>query len=385
MTSINKTYLFAAILFLFLTFLMLWPSYTLLVKPRHNGFDWYPIWLGGRAILAGENPYNLETSQQIHVAVYGQLPAAGGYVHGFSHPPYLAFILFPFIALPFFWSVWLWVALQLPLYGATLGLGLHLLKWRPSPLQLAGLLFLTTLGYRYPMIIYVLGQLGIWVLFCLVLSMWLFQQGHVRSSAVALAGSTIRPDLALFAILLALFLIRAHPQRMKFIITLIGCGFILLLLPMPFIGFWPFMWLKWTVDYGNNPNPTWPPGVLVYRGAQLIFILAMFIWGLRYVIMAWRKPTRFAYTLLISATVLLMLLILPQTGSYNLIFALIPALILSHHAPSRQVKSVILASLLMPWFYFMLGETFRHLIFLLIPGQFILWQEWVLYYRPVSD
>ena len=368
-------------LFLLSITLMMLPSYELLVKPRDQAFDWFWIWVGGRAILAGQNPYGPETTQTIQLGVFKKIIPPEEYQHGFPHPAHIAFVLLPFILLPFFWSVLLWLSLQIPLFMASFFVGCKTLNYTMHPYVLFLFILLTTLGFRYPLNIYVLGQLTIFVIFCSLLAVWLFQQGHARWAAVALACTTIRPDLALIAILLAFFLTRNSPGRNEFIATLLSAGFILAGLPMLFFGFWPLTWLQAIRAYGNNPFATWPPELLPTIGLRAVLLIGLAAWTGYYVLLAWRKPDNFHNGLLIGAAILCGLIVLPQTGSYTLTLALIPAMILWCFAPPLWLKAIIAAGLLMPWLYFTLGGPFDRLIFLLIPGQLMIFQEMVRWFR----
>lgn len=356
---------------------MMLPSYNLLVKPRGQSFDLFWIWAGGRAVLAGQNPYGPETTQVIQLGVFRKIIPPDEYQHGFPHPAHITFILLPFILLPFTWSILLWISLQIPLFMVTLLLGLNVLRWSVRPYLVFPLALLTTLGFRYPINVYVLGQLTIFVMFCAVLSAWLFQRHHPRWAAVALACTTIRPDLALIAILLAFILTRNSPKRNEFIITLLSVGLILAVLPMYFIGFWPLTWLNAIRTYGNNPFATWPPELLPTFWLRTTLFIGVTVWLGYYIILAWRKPNNFHNDLLIGAAILFGLIVLPQTGSYTLTLALIPAMILWRYAHPLWLKAIIAVSLLIPWFYFFLGSSFDRLIFLLIPGQFMVFQEMV--------
>lgn len=372
----RQTFLILLGLFILAVSLMIIPSYHLLVKPRGQAFDLFWIWAGGRAILSGQNPYGPETTRVIQLGVFKKIIPPHQYQHGFPHPAHIAFVLLPFVIAPFSWSVLVWTALQIPLFMAILLLGFNLLEWPVRPAFLFLLTLLTTLGFRYPINVYVLAQLHFFVLFCFLLSLWLYRQGHPRRAAVALACATIRPDLSLIAILLALILTRNSAKRNEFIVTLLAAGLIFALLPVPFIGVWPLTWLKAMRSYGNNPFATWPPELLSFW-LRVVVLLGLAVWAGRYLILGWRRPSPYHHSLMVSAVILFSLIVLPQTGSYTLTFALVPALIFLRYAQSLWLRAVITASLLMPWFYFMLGRSFDRLIFLLIPLQFIIFQELV--------
>jgi hypothetical protein len=372
----HKTLWVVIILFALTVILMIVPSYQLLVKPRGQAFDLFWIWAGGQAILTGQNPYGPETTQIIQLGVFKKIIPPHQYQHGFPHPAHIAFVLLPFVAIPFTWSVLGWLALQIPLAMIILMLGFDLLQWKVGPWELFMLTLLTTLGFRYPINVYVLAQIHFFILFFFVLSIWLFQHGHPRGSAIVLACATIRPDLALPALALAFILTHKSPRQKEFILTLLVSGVVFLLLPAFFIGFWPVTWINAIRSYGSNPFATWPPELLPLLWLSIALIIGLAIWAGRYILRAWKNPTPYTQSLMISAVVLVSLVIFPQTGSYSLTFALISALILLRYAQPR-LKMIIALSLLMPWLYFALGELFHTLIYLLIPGQFIFFQELV--------
>lgn len=355
----------------------------LLVKPRGQAFDLFWIWAGGRAVLAGQNPYSPEVTQIIQLGVFKKIIPPNEYQHGFPHPAHIAFILLPFIILPFSWSVTLWLSLQIPLYMVAFFIGCKILNYSIRPYLLFLLIILTILGFRFPINVYVLGQLTIFVIFCALLAIRLFQQGQPDWAAVALAGTTIRPDLALIAILLAFIFARNSTHRNKFVITLLSIGFVLAGLPMLFIGFWPLTWLNAIGAYGHNPFATWPPELLPNFWLKALLLLGLTIWLGYYLILAWRQPNNFHHSLLAGAAILFGAIVLPQTGSYSLTILVIPAIILWYYACSPWLRVIIALSLLLPWFYFALDGPFDRLIFLLIPGQFIVFQEAVrfLYFR----
>ena len=222
----RKTVFILIGLFIFAVAVMAIPSYNLLVEPRGQAFDLFWIWAGGRAILSGDNPYGPETTRTIQLGVFNKIIPPHQYQHGFPHPAHIAFVLLPFIVVPFSWSVLVWISLQVPLFMVTLLLGFSILNWPIRPWLLFVLTFLTILGFRYPMNVYVLGQLIFFVLFCVLLSIWLYQRQHPRLAAIALAMATIRPDLALLAIILAVVLTRHSPYRNEFLATLLVTGLI---------------------------------------------------------------------------------------------------------------------------------------------------------------
>jgi hypothetical protein len=372
-----RTITIAAGLFVLVVLLMMLPSYQLLVKPRVQSFDLYSSWVGGRAVLAGQNPYGPEPTRLIQLGIYKQIIPPPEYQHGFALPAYVAFVLLPVMLLPFSWSILLWISLQIPLLLVTLMIGFDILDWQIGPAMLFPLAILITVGFRYPLIAYVVGQVTIFVIFCLVLAAWLFKRQRPHWAAVALACATIRPDLSLAAMVSALFLVRKSPDRNPFVVTLIGTGLVLVLLPVIFIGdFWPVTWLTTVRAYGNsNPHNTWPPELLASPWLSGALFIGLAFWLPSYVKKAGENPTPFNRSLLISAAILVSLIALPQTGSYTLSLALIPAFILLRYNRLGWQQILIAASLLSPWLYFWLNMNKAN--FLFIPLQFILLQELV--------
>ena len=375
------TSLILAGLFTFITLLMMLPSYQILVKPRGQAFDFYASWVGGRAVLAGQDPYGPEATRLIQLGIYKKIIPPEEYQHGFALPAHTTFILLPFILLPFSWSILLWLALQIPLLLVTLFLGLEVLNWSMRPVGLFLLAVLATLGFRYPLIAYSVGQMTIFVIFCMVLSVWLYQRGHPRWAALALICATVRPDLTATAILAAFILTRNSPRRREFLIAFLTMGAVLLLLPAIFVGdIWPLTWLNRIRAYGReNPFNIWPPELLSAPWLSALLVVGLLAWLGRYALAAWRQPTPFNQALLGSAMILVGLLVLPQTGTYALTLALIPAVILMRYAETRWLRLFIAGSLLAPWLYFALD--LGRVIFLLIPLQFILLQEIVNFTR----
>lgn len=376
----RTTFLILVGLFIIAVLLMIAPSYHLLVKPRGQSFDLFWIWAGGQSILSGENPYGPETTRAIQLGVFKKVIPPHQYQHGFPHPAHIALVLLPFVITPFFWSVLIWLSLQIPLFLVTLLLGFKLLDWPVRPMILALLTLLALLGFRYPVNVYVLAQIHFFILFCFVLSIWLFEHGYPRWSAIALACTTIRPDLALPALVVAFLLTQKSPKQKEFILTLLVVGVIFLVLPAFFIGLWPVTWIKAILSYGSNPFATWPPELLPSLWLRVVLIIGLIIWAARYIIQAWQHQTAYYQSLMISAVVMVSLIIFPQTGSYSLTFILIPAFILIRYA-RPWLKIIITLSLLMPWVYFLLDKPFDVLIYIFIPAQFILFQEMVRLFR----
>jgi hypothetical protein len=68
-------------------------SYWLLALPRQQRFDFYPRWVGSRAVLAGENPYTQEVTWRIQEGMFGRRLGPGEDEQRFAYPAIIAWIL----------------------------------------------------------------------------------------------------------------------------------------------------------------------------------------------------------------------------------------------------------------------------------------------------
>jgi hypothetical protein len=351
-----------------------WATWIFIVAPGGKGFDFYWIWAGGRAVLAGQNPYGAEVTRLIQAEALRAVQPVAGYQFEFSYPASVAVALLPLLALPFQAAVLVWNTLQLPLLAGALAAGLVTLGQRVRPASWAGLLLLGFLGFRYPAMVYTLGQLTLFILFCGVLAAWLYRRGHVRLAAVALALTSIRPDIGLVLTILALCLTWRAPRRSEFRITLIGTAAGLALLPMIFIGFWPAAWLPILQNYADlNPYIRWPLSGLGSAGLGWLAAALCTAWAGASLWRAIRQPNPVNQRLAVSALVILAQLGLKQTGLYNLSYLLVPALILWSCARRPWLRGLILASLLLPWLYFGFAPA-REVALLAAPLQFLILQ-----------
>lgn len=349
--------------------------YYLLVEPRGGAFDFYWLWQGGRAILAGENPYGTSTTEAIQRGVFGTTLSTTQYQHVYPYPAYAAFVLFPFILVPFPLAVSVWLALQIPMFFLAMMLGMDVLGQRLSPVRAVALAVLAILGFRYPTIALVLGQVTILVLICMISSAWLYKTGHPILAGVSLAVAGIRPDVALIGLFAFVLFSRRLSALTDLIKGFLATTVILVAMPIGLIGFWPVEWLSALSTYATNPNAVWPIASLGSPFLILFVVIILLAWLARYVIAALKAPSPRNTSLAISALILVSLLIVKQTGSYGLTYSLVPAAILITLDPRKKFRVLIASTLLLPWVYFVLHRSSGAIDLLLVPAQFVLLQE----------
>lgn len=350
-------------------------AYYLLVEPRGGAFDFYWLWQGGRAILAGQNPYGSSTTEAIQWGVFGTTLPTTQYQQVYAYPAYAAFVLLPFILVAFPLAVSVWIALQIPMFFLAMMLGMDVLGQRLSPVQAAALTVLAILGFRYPTIALVLGQVTIFVLVCMISSAWLYKAGHPTLAGVSLAVAGIRPDVALIGLFAFVLFSRPLSSLTGLIKGFLATTLILVAMPIALIGFWPTEWFLAISTFATNPYSTWP---LAFLGSPyLIFfvLITLLAWLASYVIPALKSPSPRATSLAVSALILVALLIVKQTGPYNLTYSLVPAAILITLDPRRKFRILVASTMLLPWVYFTFNLSSGRSDLYLVPAQFVLIQE----------
>jgi len=169
-------------------------------RPRGNLSDLYPRWLGARELLLrGRDPYSPEVTREIQQGYYGRPldPARPGDPRdqqGFAYPVYVALYLAPTIHLPFeiVRKGFFWVLLGLTL--ATIPLWLRVLRWS-APWWVEASLIVLTLGSVPVMQGLKLQQMTLFVVALLAVAMTFFASDRPIAAGVALALSTIKPQL----------------------------------------------------------------------------------------------------------------------------------------------------------------------------------------------
>ncbi len=164
------------------------------------GVDLYPRWVGGRALLRGENPYGPEVEAEIHQAVYGRPRRPEEPQFGFYYPAYIVALVGPLLPLPLGAAVRVWGALNL---AALLTLGV-MTVWqvspRPPPL-IFGLAFLSLCLFWPAFLTIVVGQYALAVLGLGALAWALLRAGREVPAGAVLALAAIKPSVSFLPIL----------------------------------------------------------------------------------------------------------------------------------------------------------------------------------------
>ena len=196
----------AAVLLLLLWLSLSAASYFLLAVGRENRFDFFPRWVGARAVLRGENPYSQEVSWRIQGESLGYRAQPGEDQYRFSFSATITWLLLPFWLLPFPLAVSLWCGLQfllllvLPVWVASI------LRWQIRPAPLLVILVFSIVVYRYPVNAYLIGQFLPFSLACLVAAWWGLTRGKWIVNSLAMVFAMVRPEVVVLPLLALLVL-----------------------------------------------------------------------------------------------------------------------------------------------------------------------------------
>ncbi len=250
-----------ALALMFVAFLLfdVWATYTYFTSKYPGANDFYSRYGGARAFWIDHlNPYGEDASQQIQVGIYGRAANPDEDPGYFAYPFYTVILVGPLVLLPYPWAEAIWLVL---LEGCLVGAFLLLVDrfgWAPPR-------WLLILGLVWAIVFYpaarglFLGQPGIAVYFLEVLTVCALFKRQDRLAGIALALSTIKPQMG-FLIVPFLLLWGARSRRWAFVISfaalwggLMAASFIL---EPSWFGDW-LTQLRQYPDYTAIGSPVW--------------------------------------------------------------------------------------------------------------------------------
>jgi hypothetical protein len=352
-----------AALLVLLLLLDAYALYTIHLQKLGNALDYYPFWAGGReVVLQQQNPYDPAVMQSIQEAIYGRPALPDENQHGYAYPAYAPFVVLPLLLIPFSLSASLWIAGQQFLVVAAVILTIRATGWQVGRWRLL-LLCLAAMTFRYTMVTLVLGQTSIWVLFFLALALWAAQRGRGGLAGLALAAASIKPQLVVLPALAMLVSLPAQVRKRTFL-ALGGAMAVLLIGSWLFSGNWMadyWQQLQAYRGYSTTQFPvtalaeTWlPPStsqvINALVSALLLGFLALESWP-------WRGRGQVSFP--VALAVVVSQLVVPQTGSYNLVILLLPAVVALYRlstSPRKRTPLVLTGQalawadlLIVPW------------------------------------
>lgn len=352
-----------ATLLVLLLLLDAYALHTLHLQGLGNALDYYPFWAGGReVVLHRQNPYDPTVMQSIQEAIYGRPALPDENQHGYAYPAYAPFVVLPFLLLPFSLSSSLWIAGQQFLVVAAVILTIRATGWKVGRWHLL-LLCLAAMTFRYTMVTLVLGQTSIWVLFFLALALLATQRRSGALTGLSLAAASIKPQLVILPALALLVSLPAG-ERNRMLLTLGGAMAALLIGSWLFAGSWIADYWQQLQAYQGYSTTQFPLTALAQIwlspstsqvinavvSALLLGILAIESWS-------WRGRGQVSFP--VALAVVVSQLVVPQTGSYNLVVLLLPAVVALYHlstGPHKRTPLVVVGRafvwadlLIFPW------------------------------------
>lgn len=348
-----------------------WFAYSTLVSETRFNFDFYPHWVGGRALWSGVSPFSDEVTTQVQVGMYGGRVAPDADQNRPIYPAYTGLILAPVLPLPPRLAISLWMTFQLCGVLGSIMLWLLILEWKPPPLALAGMLLGLAFIFRYPINLFLIAQFtGTMLLLQTLAALWLLRGREIPAGA-ALAVSTVPPTIAapVAALLLGGFALRGRWRGLLAFIVILGG---LTLLSFAFIGFWIPDFLRSLGEYAAYTDPVWAPSLVPPPLALLVIAASLALLGWSFVRLR-RADARQQQIEFIITTVIVGLLLFPQTGNYYLVLLIPALLVIIHRAlrlrpPLRWLVWLIAAALMFcPWLFFALEDALPQFEMLGVP------------------
>jgi hypothetical protein len=332
-----------------------------LVPARGLRFDFYPHWVGGRAVWSGQTPYTPEITRQIQMGMFGEELPPDADQQNLAYPAYTSILLGPVIALPAPMSIALWMAIGLASVIWTPVVWLAILNWRPAPLVLFTLLLGLTFGFHYPIDMLVLAQFSGSVLLAISLGVWLLTLKRDIAAGVILVLAAVPPTVGgtLALGILVAFALRGRWRGLAAFIVTLGLVVGISILR---IGWWIPDWLLVVREYAAYAPPAWPPNFLPLL-LRIVFVAAIIGFAL-WTLYRFLRPSPASSTQnladLVIAAILTVLLLIPQTGYYYLVLltpVIIACLERARGLPRSERRWVWLsciAAVASPWLYFSL-------------------------------
>jgi hypothetical protein len=344
--------------------------------PGHN--DFMSRWEGARSFWIDQlNPYGEQASLNIQERIYGRAVIEGEDPGYFAYPFYTLFLVGPLVYTSYAWASAIWmVVLEAGLIGALL-LALNLFGYRPRP-WLLGVFILWTLVFYYPARGLILGQPGLLVYFLQVLAIWALAKERDGLAGVALALSTIKPQMGF---LIVPFLLLWGLRRWRFLAAFAVSLGALLLVSFLMQPSWLTDWLGQVslyTGYTALGSPVWIVaeyylglGAAGEWAVNLVFYgLTLWAW---YTVLIRGQRERFLWAVMITLTVTH--LVAPRTATPHYVVFILPLIFyfaewIRRRRASLGVVLILLALLVLPWLHFLLtveGEFEHASVYLPLP------------------
>lgn len=347
--------------------------------PGHN--DFLTPWEAVRTfVIDGYGPYSEEAGLNIQMIIFGRPAVEGENLGHYSYPFHASFLLWPLVYMPFSWAAAIWMVLLIFLLIVSLFLMLDIYGWKPRPLMLAVLVLWMVLVYPAARGL-ILGQIGLVIYAVQIFALWALFRNRDLMCGVALAVSTMKPQMA-FLIIPFLLLWALKVRRWRLVAAFCGTFAVLMLVSFVLQPTWVTDWLNRMIGYTsyNIPGPVWVLtnyylglGRTGEYGLSLVLVAGM-LWAW-YTVLVQGHQERFLWVICLTFTVTH--LVAPSTATPHFILFALPLLFYLSMIVRRSRKQgslyailILLATLLLPWIHFLMtieGDQEHPVMFLPLP------------------
>jgi hypothetical protein len=361
----------------------------------HNNFtapypglnDFMSRWEGARSYwIDGLDPYGDAASLNIQNQIYGRPVQEGEDPGFFAYPFYTLFFVWPLVHTSYAWASAVWMVLLAACLVASVFLILNLFDWRPKPLVL-GLLILWSLLFYFSARGLILGQPGLLVYFLEIAALWAIAKGHDRSAGVALAFSTLKPQMG-FLIVPFLLLWGVRARRWRFVMAFTGVLGVLVVASFLMQPSWLGDWIAQIQRYPSYTalgSPVWIVtqyylglGSIGEWAVNLIFYgFMLWTW---YGVLVQGRTDRWLWAAVVTLTVTH--LVAPRTATPHYVVFMLPIIFYfreivraNRRWGSVFVVLIIAALVFLPWMHFLLtveGEFEHPTVYLPLPFAMVI-------------
>lgn len=362
-------------------------THNLLTAPYPGHNDFMSRWEGARSFwVDGLNPYGDQASLNIQMQIFGRASVEGEDPGFFVYPFYINFFLLPLVYMSYAWASAIWmVLLEVCLIVSTFLL-LSVYQWRPLPWLLALLVLWNILEY-YAGRGLLLGQVGITVYLCEVVTLWALAKNRDTLAGVALAMSTFKPQMG-FLIVPFLILWGLRARRWPFVSAFAVTLGVFMMLSFAFQPAWLGDWVaqmrlypEYTAAaYPDTGSPVWIV-MQHYLGLgdvgewtlNLVLLMPM-LWAW-YGVLVQRRDEHFMWALMLTLTVTHLVAL--RTATTHFVVFIIPLIFYFKIIAQRNrwgslwVALILLALLILPWAQFLITvqgrDSLEHPVMFLPP------------------
>ncbi|MFZ4813999.1 MAG: glycosyltransferase family 87 protein [Phototrophicaceae bacterium] len=337
-------------------------THSLFTAPHPGMNDFLSRWEGARTYWQDHaSPYSAEATTNIQMMIYGRAALPDDDQGLFAYPFYTVFVLWPLTYLPYAWASAVWMVVAEVCLIAALILLLNILAWRPPLLMQVGLVVFSLFNY-YAFRGLILGQMSHFVWLMTALTLWGLAKRQDRLAGVALALTTIKPQMA-FLMIPFLVLWALRYQRWKFLISsalafgaLMGLSFIL---QPDWLGAW-IEQVRLYPTYTRDGSPVWilfevllgwsPTVGYIVRGIAVVGML--WAW---FAVIGQRRDDLFLWAFMVTLWVTHA--VGPRTATPHFV-VFTPVLLLTVRGLLRQRRGLwawglLLIVVIVPWWHFL--------------------------------